>query len=257
MLSKRLTIFTSFWFLCCLGILLLNDFFLKSYFHNEITGKLSDFAGLFVFSIFWSVFFKKRKWIPFVLTAILFTLWKSAFSTPFINFWNSLQLFSIQRVIDYTDLFALLILIPAYYYQKLEFKSYAKTIFKYGVASVCVFSFIATSQPDDYMSSSIPLSKSYILSLDLDTVRARLAALENIDYQEDFTNENNETFAYIYIETETCTGAFEYLITILETGVEDETEVFLDTVFYTCQEEELSVEQLVDLFERTVINQIE
>ena len=38
-------------FLIGLSLLLTNDFVLKEQFHNGFTGKLSDFAGLFVFSI--------------------------------------------------------------------------------------------------------------------------------------------------------------------------------------------------------------
>ena len=39
-------------FLVGLGILLLNDFYLKYAFSNAFTGKLSDVAGLFIFPFF-------------------------------------------------------------------------------------------------------------------------------------------------------------------------------------------------------------
>ena len=43
---------TSPGFVVGLSLLLLNDLFLKARFHNPLTGKLSDFAGLFVFPLF-------------------------------------------------------------------------------------------------------------------------------------------------------------------------------------------------------------
>ena len=50
-------IFTSYGFNITLAILLLNDFILKDLYGNWLTGKLSDFAGLFVFSLFFSAYF--------------------------------------------------------------------------------------------------------------------------------------------------------------------------------------------------------
>jgi hypothetical protein len=97
-------------FLIGLFLLLLNDFVLKSQFHNFLTGKLSDFAGLFVFSLFFIAFLPKRKTVILVFTAILFIFWKSAYSKNVIEFWNSVELFRIGRTIDYTDFFAVLIL---------------------------------------------------------------------------------------------------------------------------------------------------
>ncbi|MBQ0740775.1 hypothetical protein J9332_41515, partial [Aquimarina celericrescens] len=48
-------------FLISLGGLILNDWFLKAFFHNTITGKLSDFAGLIAFPFFLSLFFIEQK----------------------------------------------------------------------------------------------------------------------------------------------------------------------------------------------------
>lgn len=48
-------------FLISLGVLILNDWFLKAFFYNSITGKLSDFAGLIALPFFLSLFFIKQK----------------------------------------------------------------------------------------------------------------------------------------------------------------------------------------------------
>ena len=61
-------------------ILLLNDFLFKSWFSNFITGKLSDFAGLFVFPIFWYCIFPNYKKAIFTLTGLCFIFWKSEYS---------------------------------------------------------------------------------------------------------------------------------------------------------------------------------
>ena len=82
----------------------------KYQFHNWITGKLWDFAGLIVFVLFWQVLFPKRKAVIYLITAILFVIWKSSLSDGFIELWNNHMFYAINRVIDYSDLLALLVL---------------------------------------------------------------------------------------------------------------------------------------------------
>ncbi len=48
-------------FLLSVLLLLLNDWLLKPLFHNDLTGKLSDLAGLFAFPFFLSAFFPAHK----------------------------------------------------------------------------------------------------------------------------------------------------------------------------------------------------
>ncbi len=64
--SRQLQILLSPEFLIGLLLLLMNDFVFKELFHNWLTGKLSDFAGLFIFPLFWSALFPKRKALIFV-----------------------------------------------------------------------------------------------------------------------------------------------------------------------------------------------
>ena len=115
-LKTKLHILNSKGFIFCLTILLLNDFCFKYYFHNWLTGKLSDFSGLYVFSFFFAALFPRRRSFVFILTALLFIIWKSEFSTSFINIFNNLHLIKIGRVVDYTDYLALVILPIAYFY---------------------------------------------------------------------------------------------------------------------------------------------
>lgn len=103
-------------FLSSLCILLVNDHLLKEIFSNWITGKLSDFSGLFIFPIFWTAFFPNHRNRIYCLTALFFIWWKSPYSQEVINFWNSFSLFNIGRSIDYTDYIAISILPVSYLY---------------------------------------------------------------------------------------------------------------------------------------------
>lgn len=130
-------------FLVCLGLLLLNDFVLKSIFHNSLTGKLSDFAGLYVFVIFWYAIFPRRRQVLSIITAGLFILWKSPFSQPFIDSFSQL-LFPIERVVDFSDLIALLV-IPVAYFRKA--RPLRMTLNPLILGCLSIFSFCATSLP--------------------------------------------------------------------------------------------------------------
>lgn len=109
-MKTNLKILTSPWFIVGLLLLLLNDFLFKKLYGNWITGKLSDFAGMLIFPLFWTALFSKHKKEIFLLSALLFIYWKSPYSQFFITRWNDLGFLRIGRTVDYTDLFALLVL---------------------------------------------------------------------------------------------------------------------------------------------------
>ncbi|MFK7772305.1 MAG: hypothetical protein AB8F94_09200 [Saprospiraceae bacterium] len=106
----RLDLLQSKIFIFSLLLVLVNDFILKYNSPSWLTGKLSDFAGLFVFAVFWMAFFPKKRNTIVWATAIIFTWWKSPLSQPLIEYWNEIVFYSIDRVIDYSDLMALLVL---------------------------------------------------------------------------------------------------------------------------------------------------
>lgn len=159
-------------FLVSLAILLLNDFYLKSEYHNWITGKLSDFCGLFVFASFWEALFPNRKKLVYVSTALLFVFWKSPFSQSFINFFSE-NLYPIYRVIDATDLIALLVLPIAFYAnQSYSFKP-KPTLNPVPLAILSIFAFCATSMPSPTQTFEQP---QYLLfksgSIDFDNIQS-------------------------------------------------------------------------------------
>lgn len=132
-------------FLAGLCLLLLNDFLLKQQFHNELTGKLSDFAGLFILPLFLAAFFPRFKISFYIFTAVSFIFWKSIYSQSTIDYWNSLPLFPVERTADYSDLFALLVLPLSYVYGLSRPKIAKRHASIYLIAVVSLFAFTATS----------------------------------------------------------------------------------------------------------------
>jgi antitoxin component YwqK of YwqJK toxin-antitoxin module len=132
-------------FLVCLAILLLNDFYLKTEYHNWLTGKLSDFCGLFIFASFWTALFPSKKRIVYFSTALFFVIWKSPYSQPFIDLFSH-SLYPIYRVVDITDLISLLILPISYYFNQKNFFRFKLSPILLGV--ITIFSFCATSIPE-------------------------------------------------------------------------------------------------------------
>ena len=63
------------WTICAIGVLLINDQYLKYAYTSWFTGKLSDFAGLIFFPILFDPLIKNRKW-SVLLTGIGFAMVK-------------------------------------------------------------------------------------------------------------------------------------------------------------------------------------
>ena len=61
-------------FIAGLITLLMNDFYLKYAFSNVLTGKLSDFAGLFIFPFFFSAVKPQSKKTIYLATAAVFVI---------------------------------------------------------------------------------------------------------------------------------------------------------------------------------------
>ncbi|MET3018676.1 hypothetical protein [Flavobacterium hydatis] len=137
-------------FLISLIILILNDWVFKNVFHNYVTGKLSDFAGLFVFPFFWSVLFFKRAKEIHLGTILFFIFWKSPFSEVFVN------LFGLYRIVDFSDNMALLSVFVSYQLLKKESVSLKlRPITLQLIFLLSCFSFIATTQRPSYEEYSI------------------------------------------------------------------------------------------------------
>lgn len=131
-------------FLVSLVMLFLNDFILKTVFHNYLTGKLSDFAGLLAFPFFWSVLFPKRIKEIHIAVALFFVFWKSTFSETFVDF------FGFYRVVDFSDNIALISILVSFWLLKQESVTYrVHPVFLKLIFLLSCFSFVATSKPQE------------------------------------------------------------------------------------------------------------
>jgi hypothetical protein len=152
-------------FVASLFLLLINDFYLKAAVPSFITGKLSDVSGLVVFVLFFTflvgIRFKKS---IFIFTALLFCWWKSSLSGGFILGWNSLlPFYIIERTLDYTDLFCLLVLVPLYFYEPKNSFSFRNRWIATPVLILTVFAISATSRARDIGPYSSSNNKMYVI----------------------------------------------------------------------------------------------
>jgi len=107
-------VLTSPAFVAAVAVLIVNDWVLKPALGNWLSGKLSDIAGVFVLPLLLSAVLPSRRKAAFVLTALGFALWKSPLADAPLALWNSLGVWRLARVVDFTDWIALLALIPSY-----------------------------------------------------------------------------------------------------------------------------------------------
>lgn len=182
------------YFIIGLTTLIINDFYLKQEYGNWITGKLSDFAGLLIFPLFIAYIFPGIKRYAALITGIIFLVWKLPVTTPFIDLINSYQsLFIVERVIDYSDYIAFLIL-PISHYLINSIKGFCPINFslmrrftKVSLLVVAFFAFCSTSAHWRFPpQGTIFIGKMYKIKLPKDSVISRINALGyNCDYYND------------------------------------------------------------------------
>jgi hypothetical protein len=108
-------------FLCCLITLVVNDHYLKFEYGNWFTGKLSDIVGIIMLPLLITWLFPGVKERSIVISAALFIFWKSPFSQGAIDLYNQFAFIQTSRIVDYTDLFVLLLLpIPWFLIKRMD-----------------------------------------------------------------------------------------------------------------------------------------
>jgi hypothetical protein len=137
-------------------ILLINDHVLKVYAPSTLTGKISDFAGLFFFPILLSailnLIFKPLNPQPRHIALVAFgftTIWFTLIKTiPFFNNFTE-SVLSVQIIRDPSDLIALIMLLPAWNLRTNIEKQKEVKVQKLSYVILCFASFatIATSPP--------------------------------------------------------------------------------------------------------------
>jgi hypothetical protein len=193
--SPKLYLLKKNLFLIGILILILNDFYLKYSFPNALTGKLSDFSGLFIFPYFISIFFEKNASKIYLLTAIFFTFWKFEISQPFIDWISSFSNIAFYRTVDKTDLIALIVLPFSYQYfkRKLVEKENPKIILDSLIGILSMFIFVADSNPRETINLKIQSNKKYEISLSKDAI------FEKSDFRHSYEeNRNEKSFSFCY-----------------------------------------------------------
>ena len=104
---RRMNLLATPLFVVSISLLALNDFVFKTSFHNWLTGKLSDIAGLMGFAVFACAIWPARRWVVATAISAAFILWKSPYSQPVIDFINGILPFNLGRIPDYSDCIAL------------------------------------------------------------------------------------------------------------------------------------------------------
>lgn len=102
-------------FVGSLILLFINDHFLKFEYSNWITGKLSDFTGIFILHLIFAFIFPKKRFVSVLLTILFFIFWKSPLSETFIKIYNYLSPIRTERVVDYSDFIAFSVLPLSFY----------------------------------------------------------------------------------------------------------------------------------------------
>jgi len=151
---KRYDLLRSPLLLLAVALLLLNDLVLKAVLHNWLTGKLSDFAGLAAFTIFFCAIWPRQVWRVGGCVAVFFVFWKSPYSQGLIDFANTVAPFPVGRTVDYSDLIALpVVWLVCRNVDRLPVLALGR-VGVWLTAGLCLFAFTATSYMDSYRPST-------------------------------------------------------------------------------------------------------
>lgn len=230
-------------FLGSVGLLAINDHVLKPVFNNGLTGKISDFSGLFALTVFAIALAPRFRFFSSASIALTFAWWKSPASSSLIDFWNSLELFGIGRTQDYSDLVALSAVAAALFY--VQFREEAATpgrrpstrkIAVVSVLSLLVFS--ATSYRSDVtydLTFSYEGTPAELIS-DLEAMPISVYSWPESDLQE------------IRIPSAFCFDSVTAYVKLAEGG-EGTTLLHLVGITHQCATRRGEKSELLDLFE--------
>ena len=186
-------------FILALGLLLLNDFYLKYEFSNFLTGKLSDIAGLFLFPYFLSSILIKWTKSIYIGTAVLFIFWKSPYSQEIIDLARTLEI-GFNRVIDYTDLFALIILPFSFSYFQKQLSTERK-ISKYltvPLGIISLFAIGATTLPREKVDLNLTMNEEFEIKMSKADIINSIQAGHG--YSDTLEKNLTDSIFYLYFE---------------------------------------------------------
>jgi hypothetical protein len=171
------------YFMGAVAALLINDWYLKQTYHNQFTGKLSDFAGLFAFPFFLSALLPRRAVLIYLATLFLFIVWKSPLAQPAINSLNELGI-PVWRVLDYSDYLALLILPLSFFVFKTSGTYWLMPVLLNFFIAVSALSFVATSMVRGKLTKIAGINKTYAFNFSKRDLVSRVNSLQ-LEYVRD------------------------------------------------------------------------
>jgi hypothetical protein len=230
MKKSRPDILTKPLFILALGILLLNDFYLKYEYSNVLTGKLSDFAGLFLFPYLLSSL--RINWTKtiYIATAFLFIFWKSEFSQS-ILFWIQLNGIGMSRVVDYSDIIALTIMPFSFiYFQKqLEAELRIHKALMIPILFIGLFAIWATTLPREQVTVNVYSGRTF----ELETSKTEFFNSLTAGHPYSDVLEKNVTDSLFYLMYDMYSFKADVTVLASITAVEsNKTVVKLDSVLY-------------------------
>lgn len=155
--SDRLESLASPAFIASLALLVVNDFALKPLFHNALTGKLSDFAGLFALTLFVATLWPEHRRRAAWAIAAAFAYWKTRYAEPLIDALNSVAPVTFGRTVDLTDLIAIpMIPLAVWAAPRLEPWPLPRAL-QVGLALLAPLAFTATSQSQHVLRSTLAM----------------------------------------------------------------------------------------------------
>jgi hypothetical protein len=258
-------ILTSPFFVAGLILLLANDFLLKPAFHNPLTGKLSDFSGLFTFPLFFSAFATRWKSAIYILSFVGFVLWKSPYSQPFIDAANQVLPFKVARTVDITDLVALTVLPLSWICARWSITLFPtpKRSVSIAIGAACVFAFAATSTLD---VQTISYGKTYAFDSSAEQLATNLRRIDKVivlnpgDTITGFRVVMGPDASGIYtvpLDQTMCPGQVGIALVRILSLRDGKSELRLDSVVYECPSElPGDRERLLAEFERVIIDRL-
>ncbi|MDI9310917.1 MAG: hypothetical protein QM535_11940 [Limnohabitans sp.] len=194
---------TAKYFIVALIVMLVNDLYLKSAFSNMLTGKLSDFAWLFVVPFFLSTFSPRFAKEIYLFSGLFFIFWKLEISESFIQFISKLTHTGFYRTVDATDLVALIILPFSYNYfaKKVNERMQSNFVINSILGVVFCFAMMADKQPRErYEDELITQIETKSEDYKVDINKKYVVKLNNTDAFFDEKGLNTESEASISFE---------------------------------------------------------
>lgn len=239
-------------FLISLILLVLNDHLFKYQFHNFLTGKISDFAGLLCFVLFWIGLFHNYQKVALLAIGIAFIFWKSEFSSGLINWINQNDLLHFNRVIDYGDLWALTVLPYAHFYHKRILNNETGIQFRIDPVlplMMACFSFVATTIDEPFPNCYE--GRSYEMPIAQDDL---LQKMRDNFYTDARSFQPGSGALMLEYRNSVCEDSSRILVTIWTSFVSDTSSLLEVPEFCLECEDFLEQEDIVDSFQERVVN---